>query len=151
MKKTRGKLLAAFWAIAICVAVVCVLFETDIIQAGHMADDKKAEFLVTTLMEIITIASIPVALRLFKARKISAILTRHKEKALLKWGAIRMSMLGIPMIANLLLYYLFMQPTFAYLAIIGGISMVFIYPTISKCQYEVLADEDKDEADGNNR
>ena len=60
----------------------------------------------------------------------------RKEHALLVWGMLRMLMLCVPVISNLTLYYLFLNPTFAYLALIHVISLMFVYPTMDRCVAE---------------
>lgn len=130
--------------------VVVVAYESGIMTAGTLAADKGREFAVTTAMELLTIILIPVALRLFKMRRVSDELDLLKEAALLKWGTLRLLMLGCPLVVNTLLYYLFMQTAFGYLAIITLICMPFVYPSKNRCYYEVKSVE-TDEADGNNR
>ena len=47
-----------------------------------------------------------------------------------------MSLLADPMLINTLLYYVFMNVAFGYMAIIGLLSMVFVYPSKSRCEQE---------------
>ena len=67
-------------------------------------------------MEILTIAFIPLALKLFKLRAVAKRL--RTPQALLCLGSLRLAMLTVPMVVNTLLYYLFMNVAFGYLAII---------------------------------
>ncbi|MBR6604574.1 MAG: hypothetical protein IKK92_01675, partial [Prevotella sp.] len=82
------------------------------------------------------------ALRLFKFKKIAADLSERKQAALVRWGTIRIEMLAMPLLANTLLYYLYMSTTFGYMAIILLICMVFIYPSKDKCYFETRDQEE---------
>ena len=83
-----------------------------------------------------TIIIIPLSLRLFKFKSVERKLATKKQHALLRWGVLRIIMLGIPMIINAILYYGFLAVEFGYLSIILLISMIFIYPSKDKCYYE---------------
>ena len=48
-------------------------------------------------------------------------------------------MIGLPMVANTWLYYQFMNVAFGYMAIIGLLSLCFIYPSHARCNQEVSA------------
>ncbi len=117
--------------------VIVILYETQILYSGVLYGNKNVEFILTSLMELLTICLIPLSLRLFKFKKIHSFLVSLREKALLKWGSIRMSLLCVPMIINTLLYYLYNNVAFVYMAIIGLISLAFIYPTLKRCLFEV--------------
>lgn len=143
MKRTLLYLNIVYWGAIAIALVMTFLFESEMILSGETAGDKEAEFLFMTLMELVTIAAIPTALRLFKMKKVRDRLVRRKEKALLKWGLVRILILCVPLLADVLLYYLFMQPTFGYLAIIIVLCMVFVFPSKGRCNYEVqTADEE---------
>lgn len=139
-----------FWGLLAVVFTIVAVFESGIAAMGMLTGDKGMEFVLMTVMELLTVVMIPVALRLFKTRRVSEDLGRRKEAALMSWGAARMLMLGCPLVINTLLYYLFMQTTFGYLAIIILICMVFVYPGRDRCDYEVKSMETH-ETDGNHR
>ena len=46
-------------------------------------------------------------------------------------------MLTVPMVVNTLLYYLFMNVAFGYLAIILALCIFFVFPSMSRCEAEV--------------
>ena len=134
MKKVRNILMCEMYAcIAISVTII-TLFETGTLIPGFFECDTTPEFLTVTFMEILTICMIPLALRLFKFKKISAALVNDGGKGLTKWGSVRMMMLCVPMAANTLLYYLFdKNVAFGYMAIICLVCLIFIYPSPSRC------------------
>ena len=69
----------------------------------------------------------------------------RQEPALKKWGILRLLLLEVPMFLNTLLYYMFMQTTYGYLAIIAALSLPFVYPTLGRCMDEVEEPEETQE------
>ena len=122
---------------SIAVALIIVLlYETEILLPGALALNNRLCFVVATIMELLTIAIIPFALRLFKFRKVNGKLTESENTRwdnLLKYGSVRILLLAIPMIINVVCYYLFTLTAFAYMAIILFLCMFFVYPTVDKC------------------
>ena len=143
MKHTRTVLMAQFAGILTAALFFVILFETDILESGIMAGaDSQVEFAILTVMELLTIGCIPWALRLLKFKKIEADLQERHEEALLKWGVLRLSMLEVPLILNTICYYLFLNTSFGYMAIILLLCMAFVYPTKEKCNVEAFMTEE---------
>lgn len=141
MKKTKNILMAEMLAsIALAVALV-VLYETDTLLPGAFAGMGNEGFIVLALMELATICLIPLALRLFKFKAVGGKLVASGAKSLLVWGSLRMAMLCLPLVANTLLYYLFMDVAFGYMALICLVCLTFIYPSAARCANEVGGDE----------
>ncbi|MBQ9094079.1 MAG: hypothetical protein IJY03_08885 [Prevotella sp.] len=136
MKETSRKLMIPYIGSIVLAAVMVVLYETQTILEGALAGDVQGEFLAVTVMELLTICSIPVALRLFKFRKVRDIIERKKAEGLYLMALVRMALICLPMLVNTLLYYLYMAPAFGYMAIVGFISMAFITPTVTRCESE---------------
>lgn len=137
MNKTRKILLLEFWVpIVVCLAII-VPYENDWLMVGPLGDDKVLEYHAAIVMELVTICLIPFSLRLFKFKKVKAAF-QHTEpqKALQKWGSIRMLMLTVPMMVNCFLYYQFMNVAFGYMGIIGLLCMIFVYPSQTRCKQE---------------
>lgn len=133
MKKTINILRTELFASIIVAVVIVVLYETETLLPGGLSEAKNTEFLLTSLMELLTICLIPLSLRLFKFNKIHQALIATREQGLRKLGSIRMMMLCLPMVINTILYYLFMNVAFGYMAIIGFICLPFIYPSKGRC------------------
>lgn len=123
--------------VSICVVLLTVaVFEMDMLPTGVLPPNSAMEFYALMVMELALVALIPLSLRLFKFKKIAEELSVRKEKALQKWGSIRLAMLILPLFINTLLYYMFMSTTFGYMAIILLICMAFVYPNTDKCYFE---------------
>ncbi len=137
MKTIHRRLQITFWGGIAVLAVILLLGEIDVIPNGILASDKQFEFVVMTIMELCTIVAIPVALKLFKFKRISSKLSSTDSLATLnRWGMVRLVLLIVPMVVNLLCYYLFMKVGFGYLAIILFLSLFFVYPSLSRCYNE---------------
>ena len=139
MKETKNLLMGVFVAgIVLPLTIVC-LYEAEVVVPGLFATDKQSEFLMTFLMELMTLGCAFMALRLFKFEKIHQELISGKAVALRKWGAIRLVLLLFPLWADTLLYYLYMNTTFGYLGIILVLCLPFVYPSESRCEAETEA------------
>lgn len=145
MKHTQRLLMQTFALFAALSLVAVLLFETDMLPCGALkTSDASMEFVAATAMELLTLCAIPVALRLFRFGGVAAGLAT--PRGLLRWGMVRLLMLCLPMLANTLLYYMFMNVAFGYMAIILLLCLVFVLPTRSRCESELRSG---DSAGGN--
>lgn len=136
MKKV-SKQLTVFYTVQIVLAlIIIILFETDVLPVGVKANDKQSEFVLTALMEILSLGAAFLGLRLFKFQPVHRDLISRKEPAMWKWGMTRLLILEVPMVINTLLYYIYMNTTFGYLGIILLLCLPFVFPSLSRCQAE---------------
>ena len=136
MKKVIRILKYLFSLILLVTLLLVLVFESELLLPGFILVESKVDFVIKYIMELMTIIIIPLSLRLFKFKSVERKLATKKQHALLRWGVLRIIMLGIPMIINAILYYGFLAVEFGYLSIILLISMIFIYPSKDKCYYE---------------
>ena len=139
MKETKNQLMSVFVSGTVLPLMIVCIYETEVVVPGLLATDKQSEFLLTFLMELMTLGCAFLALRLFKFEKIHQELITGKAVALRKWGVIRLVMLLFPLWADTLLYYLYMNTTFGYLGIILVLCLPFVYPSESRCEAETEA------------
>lgn len=132
MKKTVNILRTLFIASVGIAVVVAALYELDILPSGVLADRPQDEFLCTIAMELVTIVFIPMALRLFKTKDVDRRLDEGDIKTFKTWSIVRILMITVPLLMNTLLYYIFMNTTFGYMALILLICLPFIYPATRK-------------------
>ena len=142
MKKISIQLMAIFTLLVAVMIGFIVLYESGVLEPGVLADSKQTEFIAMTGMELTSLAGAFLGLRLFKFQKIHDELVTKKEPALLKWGMLRLLILEVPMVSNTYLYYMYMNTTFGYLAIILLLCLPFVFPTQSRCIAETT-EEDK--------
>ena len=132
MKKTVNILRTLFIASVGIAVVVVALYELDILPTGVLADRLQDEFLCTIAMELVTIVFIPIALRLFKTKDVDRRLDEGDIKTFKTWSIVRILMITVPLLMNTLLYYIFMNTAFGYMALILLICLPFIYPATRK-------------------
>lgn len=120
-----------FW-----VLLLVVIYESELVTPGVLADEHEMQFLVLSVMEILTIVCIPVALKLFVIKRVHRMLTERKGEALLRLGFVRHLLLWLPMILNTYFYYNTMAAAFGYMAIILFLCMFFVYPSAARCYAE---------------
>lgn len=122
-KKLRNLLIVTV-AVPLLAAIV---YECDVLPTGVFAGNAQEEFLTVTFMELLTIVMIPLALRLFKAKDVERKVEEGDTSALRKWGALRILMITVPLLLNTMGYYLYMNTTFGYMALILLICLPFVY------------------------
>lgn len=133
MKKVSKLLTLVFVSLVAVALALVALYESGVLESGALADSKQTEFVAMTGMELTTLVAAFLGLRLFKFPKIHADLITRKEPAMLMWGMLRLLVLEVPMVVNTYLYYMFMNPTFGYLAIILLLCLPFVMPTVGRC------------------
>lgn len=136
METIQKKLQLIFWIPIVLSAIIIVSGELDIIPNGILANDKQVEFVIMSMMEILTIIAIPVALKLFKFKAIANKLASDTLLHFERWGIVRLCLLNVPMVINLVCYYLFVGAGFGYLSIILFLSLFFVYPSLPRCYNE---------------
>lgn len=136
MEKTKNILMMCFWWWLSVAIIIVVLYEGELLETGMLTEDTSMEFVLTTLMELLSLAAIFVGLRMFKKKRIHDDLTTRKAPALRFWGLVRLCIIGLPLSLNVLFYYLFMNTTFGYMAIIMALCLPFVYPTLNRCLTE---------------
>ena len=124
-----------WWWLSVAIIIV-VLYEGELLETGMLTEDRSMEFVLTTLMELLSLAAVFVGLRMFKKKRIHDDLTTRKALALRFWGLVRLCVIGLPLSLNVLFYYLFMNTTFGYMAIIMALCLPFVYPTLNRCLTE---------------
>lgn len=137
MKKNSTRLMAYMIASVAITVLTVVVFETGILTEGMLCGNVQSEFLVTSIMQLITVFAIPLALRLFKFNAVRNHITQHGIKGHYRMAVLRLAMLTLPMMINMVCYYLFVKVAFAYLAIILALSLIFIIPTQRRCDSEL--------------
>lgn len=137
MDLVRRTLFAVFMLPVILSLAIVLLYESDLLAEGSMMGNAVLEYQIVGVMEIITICLIPPALRLFKFKTLHRRVVNKAGRGMIKWGAFRIAMIGFPMIINTFLYYQYINVAFGYMAIIGLLSLVFVYPSETRCRQEM--------------
>lgn len=136
-----------FYSIVVTAILLVLLFESNVFPTGLYADNKTADFLFTTIMEILTICCIPLALRLIKDKTMKKYDVPRRMQIYRRKAMLRLLLLGCPLLVNTFLYYLFMNVAFGYMAIILFLCLLFIIPTKERQQREARIDDVKTDGD----
>ena len=138
MKKIKNILLLFYCTMLLIAAVLYVLGDFLYVDMAVLSETSKtAMYIVQMVMILLTLGLVPLALRLFKFGFVHRQLVAQRESALLRWGLVRISILGLLLIINTILYYLYAyEPAFGYLAVMVLLCMPFILPTMSRCLSE---------------
>lgn len=140
MKRIQKILQINYFLNLIIVLLWIVLNENDVFNiVGSAHESTNSDFLSASIMEVITICFIPVSLRLFKFGAIRQTIKDDKTPLLntfFAYSLVRLEMLLMPMLVNAVLYYVFMNVAFGYMAIILFLSTLFIFPTQERCEQE---------------
>ena len=139
MKKTRNILVVIYCLMLLAAAAIYICGDyLEVDMAVLTSDtDKQTGYVVQMVMILLTLSLVPLALRLFKFKQIHASLLASPATALLKWGIVRILVLGLLLVTNTLLYYIYgFEPSFGYLAVMILLTMPFVVPTMSRCKAE---------------
>lgn len=150
MDKTRKVLLTELISSCIITLLIIAVYELNLILPGGWADAESSNMVtVQFLMQLLTLAAIPLALFLFKIGYVRSDLhtdESHVSRKLLFWGSVRMMMLCVPMILNTFFYYAFGDNvSFFYLAVILALSLFFVFPNKKRCEHECSMDNSEHE------
>lgn len=140
MKKTRKILLWECLGSVALLLLLALVFETGLVEEGlWVTPDGTPLFMAQSLMTILLFVAVPGALYLFRIRSVRQQLTERREAALLRWGSLRILMVCVPMVIDLLLYYLFGSVVgFFYMAVIHLLTITFVFPTQRRCEHDCL-------------
>ena len=136
MKSISKRLVVIYISLVAIALAIIILYETDILEAGVMEEQKQLEFILTALMELISLGAAFLGLRLFKFKTVHNDLVNRQEPAMWKWGVIRLLILEVPMVIDTLLYYIYMNTTFGYLAVMLLLCLPFVFPSVNRCLAE---------------
>lgn len=150
MDKTRKILLTELIGSCLLALMIIVVYEVRLVWPGGWVGVENSTLVtVQFLMQLLTLAVIPLSLFLFKIGYVRGVLQAdesHVSRHLHFWGSVRILMLCVPMVLNIFFYYIFDEVvSFFYLAVILGLSLFFVYPSKKRCEHECHFDN-SDEA-----
>lgn len=140
-RRTVAVLQAVYWlTVALCCGVVALCEGAHLAGFLRRDDGGGCEYMAAAVAEVATVVLLPAALLLFRTGGVRRRLRRGRWTVLLPLGVVRIVMMGVPLVGDTLLYYGFVSVSFAYLAIMTLVMMVFVYPSRGRCRDEVGAE-----------
>lgn len=139
MKKARKILLSEFFVIVSLLLLIILIFESGFILPGSIIGGQSL-FIVQFIMQLLTLLLVPFSLYLFRLSVIKKALFADNspgKRSLCLWGTVRMLIIAIPMLINMIFYYLYgKDSSFFYLSIILFLCILFFYPSNKRCHQE---------------
>ena len=86
LKFSQRILLINFWVLLLAAILMVLLYETEMLAPGTLLFSSDFVFLMQVIMEFLTIAVIPLALKLFAFKAVKRKLVNGKGSALLPWA-----------------------------------------------------------------
>ncbi len=123
------------WGIAtLAVAILC-FGEAHCLPLGIIPQS----FSLQALECLLTLLCVPLALKLMATKHAKARLKTH-PKAYAPLSALRLALLALPLLLGLLLYYLMMDTSMLYCALIAALAHVYVWPTKRRQAHETGQD-----------
>lgn len=142
MEKALIPVKCAFGVLAGLAVLLAVLFETEILEPGALIESGYSEtlFLLQSGSVLLTLLLVVAALRLLRRKRVAQRIrcgapawAAHYRM----WCLIRLGMLGIPLLAQLLLYYALLDQAHALAAAILVLVLCFFcWPDRKRMEYE---------------
>ena len=148
MKRTRNILMVLYWLLLLVAAGIYVCGEFLEVDMAWLSSEEylQSKIVVQMVMILLTLGLVPLALYLFKMKRIQISLIANPSAALQKWGIIRILILGSLLVVNTLLYYMYgFEPAFGYLAVMVMLTMPFVLPTMSRCKAETEEEKEPEQ------
>lgn len=146
MKKTRNLLAAVMGAFLLVSALIYICGDFLLLDMAVLTESsRQTQFVCSTAMILLTVSLLPLSLRLFRFERIHHDLIVNKEKALARWGTVRLVCLGTLLVVNTGLHYAFVEAAYGYLAVVTLLCLPFVTPTMSRCMAETT-DDDKEKS-----
>lgn len=142
MRKVRTYLSTQFFAYIILTLAVIALFESHIVMEGGWSGKEYIvpQFYINILMLVWLLGGTPLALYLFKMARPKAQLALCKNQGyqpLLRWGSLRIALIGIPLVLDFFFYYQFgLKVGFFYMSLVHLLTFFFVYPSEGRCLSE---------------
>lgn len=110
-------------------ACISAIFETGMLAEGDLATNEVLNYWLSLIGVAMILVLLPLALRLMKFAAVKKSVAQS-EANYLRWSMIRIYVLGIPLLYNLVCYYLTgCETTFVYMALMTAVCFLFIWPS----------------------
>ena len=132
---------ALLWVLALGL-VLC--YELGLFTEGALAGDARMEYILQTAGILLVIGLIPFSLRLFSlslVKRIQDLPLEEAMKSYRRWSEIRLALLAVPVLINLSFYYMTLNTTGLFCALMALIASLFCVPTTHRLVSELQLPE----------
>lgn len=123
------------WAI-----LLIALFETEVLPSGWAVGQAAAEYYMSMTGVMMLLILVPVALKLFSFRFVRRVFSGTDVVMLPRryrfWSEIRLAMLAVTGWINLTFYYLTLDTSCAFCALVALLALCFCWPSAEKLEHE---------------
>lgn len=133
-----------FWLSSL---LIVILGETDILPVGYYADDVQMAYTLDSLAIIITAACIPMALKLFNIILKKMVDKMGFLKALQSYillSMVRLALLFIPVMFGFMVYYMTLNKSGMFCALIGLTASLFCVPSEERLRGELYITKEEE-------
>lgn len=109
--------------------VLALSYETDLLPIGILSDDPRAGYLVTILMELLSICAVPIAIKIYfsaSAKTMVSPVSIVGKRFLSRRQALIQILLGLIMVIDTYLYYQLVNVSYAYMSLILYLVMLYL-------------------------
>lgn len=139
MKKMIRILQLEWVAIYVWAFILVALFELEVFPVGEMAGNAVAEYYLSLAGIAMMVVLVPMSLKLMTFRMVKASFAKDEVSArsgYKRWSEVRMAMLAVAGWSNLGFYYLTLNSTSSFCALIVALALLFCRPSRDKFEGE---------------
>lgn len=140
IKQTSQRLVWSYRLFWLLPLMIVVAGESEWIPVGDLADDVTMTYMLDTFGILLTAICVPLALKLFSRifrKKIDEVTIDVALKRYAFWSLIRLGFLGLPLLLNLVSYYLTLSRTGLLCMLITLTASLFCVPSEKKLRSEL--------------
>lgn len=151
MNKSRKILLGELAAAILLTLLIVIAFESGLLMPGSLSGHGSLYY-VQMAMQLTTLFVIPTGLYLLRNGIVKkSVMGARSEGIYILWASVRMLMLCVPLVLNILFYYLYgSEVGFFYLAVVLFLALYFVYPSEDRCKRETSFGENGRTGAGDN-
>lgn len=138
VEKIVKRLRLEFVLIWVLAAVLAICYETALFSEGACVGDATASYILESAAVLLTLAAVPVSLKIsghFLYRRIEGKSEEQAALILLRWSEVQIFLLMIVVLIDLSVYYSTMDSLGLLCSAVGLIASVFCFPTKTRLEH----------------
>lgn len=147
IEKIVKRLRLEFLLIWVSAALLALCYETGLFVPGACVGDATASYILETAAVLLTLAAVPVSLKIsgrFLHRKLAGLPVEKALPALLRWSEVQLFMLAIVIMVNVSVYYTTMESLGILCAAVGLVASLLCLPAKVKLENYLSEPKEKE-------
>lgn len=140
LKKLSRVLQAEYWSFLALAALMAAAYEAGWLQEGAYAGDARLQYIWNTVGILVTLAAVPLALKLFSvvmAKRINPAPLQEALRLYRRWNGVRLALLAASTFFNLYVYYATLDNIGGLCALISITASFFCIPNEKRIKDEL--------------